>query len=89
MKADAITSGNCKLAPVSLATISIDFANVQRDYVMTTRQRTFYWPDSHHGCLCMPAVVVISICLLYTALTLLRLTNWSVINKIPYYRSLF
>jgi len=43
MKADSITPGNCKLAPGSLATISVDpadgrvvkMADVPRNYVIT------------------------------------------------------
>jgi len=98
MKAATITLGNCKVASGFLATISIDLtdglvvktAGVQRDYVIMTRRRPFYRPDSRHGCVSMPAVVVISICLLYPALSvLLGPTNWSVINESPYYRSPF
>jgi len=68
MKADAITPGNCELAPGCLATISIDVANsrvvkttdVQRDYIITTPQRPIYQTDGRHRCVSMPVVAVIS-----------------------------
>jgi len=79
MKADAITPGSCKLAPGYLVTVSIDLvdghirkmAAVQCDHVITTRQRLFYRQDGHDGCVSTPAVVVISIFLLYPALFLM------------------
>jgi len=64
---------------VSLATASIDLADgrivktadVQRDYVITMRRRPSYRPDGRRGCVSTPAVVIISICLLYPALSLM------------------
>jgi len=98
MKANVITPGSCKLALGSLTTLSIDLddvrviktAGLQRDYVITTRRRPFCRPDGRHGCKSMPAVVVISICLLYPALSvMLGPTDWSAVNETPYYHSPF
>jgi len=68
MKTDAITSDNCKLAPGSLVTISVDLVDgcvvkaacVQRDYVITTRRRPFYWAASCHGCISRGPIYKIS-----------------------------
>ena len=94
----AITLGSYELVPGSLATVSVDVvdgcivqtADVQHDYIITMRRQSFYWPVGHHGCVSTPVMVVILVCLLYPALSLmLGWTNWSVINESPYYRSPF
>jgi len=65
--------GSCQLPPGFLATISIDLtdvtaasAGVQRSYVITTRHQLLS-RRSCHDCVSTPAVVVISVSLLYQA----------------------
>jgi len=78
MKADAITQSNCKLAPASFFSYNINWSrwwthrkNGSCPAWLCNQNTTTTVVLGHHGCVSMPAVVVISLCLLYPALSLM------------------
>jgi len=88
-------SGSCKLAPGSSATVLIDLADSRicwcpaqlSNHDVTTAVLTMRCQQD--GCrdyMRTPAVVMISISLLYQVL---GPENWSVVNESPYWRSPF